>query len=76
MINIDEDFEAIVCLAITPSKNIKWLKVKASICRPQLSLSYQNRLLIENSNPINTLTISDFYLGEHRLIPFELKNTG
>ncbi|CAF3931865.1 unnamed protein product, partial [Rotaria sp. Silwood1] len=27
--NIDENFEAIICLAISPSKNIKWIKAKA-----------------------------------------------
>ncbi|CAF4036986.1 unnamed protein product [Rotaria sp. Silwood2] len=74
--NIDEDFEATVCLAISPSKTIKWLKVKACIRRPRLSIAYRNRLLIGSLSSPMTLTISDFYIGEHRCIPFEFKNIG
>ncbi|CAF5088143.1 unnamed protein product, partial [Rotaria sp. Silwood1] len=74
--NIDENFEAIICLAISPSKNIKWIKAKACIRRPLLSIFYGKVPLIENSKPTGILTISDFYMGEHRTVPFEFKNTG
>ncbi|CAF4976095.1 unnamed protein product [Rotaria sp. Silwood1] len=74
--NIDENFEALICLAISPSKNIKWIKAKACIRRPLLSIFYGKVPLIENSKPTGILTISDFYMGEHRTVPFEFKNTG
>ncbi|CAF1396091.1 unnamed protein product [Rotaria sp. Silwood1] len=72
----EEEFEATICLAINPSKTIKWLKVKACIRRPRLCIAYRNRPLIENLSSAMTLTISDFYIGEHRSIPFEFKNIG
>ncbi|CAF3956268.1 unnamed protein product, partial [Rotaria magnacalcarata] len=68
MINIDEDFEAIVCLAITPSKNIKWLKPnfrsspQSIIEWGKIEINRTNQLLFEvkniGANPLRFITRS------------------
>ncbi|CAF3117103.1 unnamed protein product [Rotaria sp. Silwood2] len=48
--NNDEDFEASISFTVSASKNSKWLKAKAKVCRTRLSVAHLHKSLIENTD--------------------------
>ena len=73
--NVEENLEADICLAINTAKNVKWLKVVGQVRRTRLLVSYQGRLVMDNTQS-SRLLISDFYKNEKRRVPLEFRNDG
>ncbi|CAF3120536.1 unnamed protein product [Rotaria sp. Silwood2] len=73
--NNEEDIEADIALAIDTRKNVKWIKVLASVRRTHLTVIFDNRIIIDDSQS-GHLIIENFYQGEKRLIPMEFYNNG
>ncbi|CAF2481316.1 unnamed protein product [Rotaria sp. Silwood2] len=71
----EEDIEADISLVVDTRKNLKWIKVLAYVRRSHLTVLYQSRIIIDNSQS-GHLLIENFYKGEKRLIPIEFYNSG
>ncbi|CAF3506451.1 unnamed protein product [Rotaria sp. Silwood1] len=73
--NLEEDIEADVLLAVGTRKNLKWIKVQASVKRTHLKILYENCLVIDDELS-GHLKIDDLYPGETRPLSLELDNDG